>query len=610
MLRRCCWTVALVVGWFVSISTSRADDAIGYNRQVRPILADNCFACHGPDSASRKADLRLDKRDAAVEVGAIVPGKPAESALVERITSDDESMQMPPAETHKKLTPEQKVLLAKWIAAGAEYEPHWSLIPPTRPAVPPVQNKAWPRNPIDEFVLAKLEAAGLTPAPEADRRTLARRLSLDLTGLPPEPADVEAFVNDAASDAYERYVDQLLGSSKWGEHRGRYWLDAARYADTHGIHFDNFREMWSYRDWVIDAFNRNMPFDEFTIEQLAGDLLPNRTLDQLIASGFNRCNMTTNEGGVIPEEYLVLYTRDRTETMSQVWLGMTAGCAVCHDHKFDPITQEEFYEMAAFFNNTTQGAMDGNIKDTPPIIVVPMDKDREAWEALPSELSAAQQKVDARRADARGDFNAWLAKVTPGELKSKVDHAGLVLHAPLGECSNNQLTLAVQGEVQNVSLGSEPNYDAGVISAKAFKSRPETNVSVPAVGDFEKDQAFSCSAWVKVPRADLSGAVVARMDESSEHRGWDLWLDRGRPATHIIHKWPDDAVKVISKKALEAGKWHYVTVTYDGQGSAKGVRIYLDGAQQDVEVAADTLKHSIRTQVPFKLAQRNASASR
>ncbi len=213
--------------------------------------------------------------------------------------------------------------------------------------------------------MARVEAAGLQPAPEADRRTLARRVSFDLVGLPPEPADVEAFVQDTAPDAYERYVERLLEMVQWGEHRGRYWLDLARYADTHGVHFDNYREIWSYRDWVIQAFNRNMRFDQFTIEQLAGDLLPNRTLDQLVGSGFNRCNMTTNEGGVIPEEYLVLYTRDRTETVSQVWLGMTAGCAVCHDHKFDPLSQREFYEMAAFFNNTTQGAMDGNIKDTP-----------------------------------------------------------------------------------------------------------------------------------------------------------------------------------------------------------------------------------------------------
>ncbi len=268
----------------------------------------------------------------------------------------------------------------RWIAAGAEYQPHWSLIAPKRPELPAVKNAAWVRNPIDRFILAKLEEIGLTPTPEADRRTLARRVSLDLTGLPPGPADVEAFVNDSASNAYESFVTKLLDSPRWGEHRARYWLDAARYADTNGFHFDNYREAWAYRDWVIRAFNRNLPFDQFTIEQLAGDLLPHPTLDQQVATGFNRCNMTTNEGGVIPEEYQVLYTRDRTETVSQVWMGTSAGCAVCHDHKFDPLTQREFYELAAFFNNTTQPVMDGNIQDTPPTVFVPGPDDRLRWE--------------------------------------------------------------------------------------------------------------------------------------------------------------------------------------------------------------------------------------
>ncbi|MGL5096617.1 MAG: DUF1549 domain-containing protein, partial [Planctomycetia bacterium] len=270
-----------------------------YNRDVRPIFSENCFACHGPDSAARKADLRLDRRDDAVAAKAIIPGKPDDSAVLGRILSGDADEVMPPPESHKKLTDAQKDLLRRWIAQGAEYQPHWSFLPAKRPAPPAVKNEAWVRNPIDRFILAELEKQGLTPAPEADRRTLARRLSLDLVGLPPEPALVEAFVSDAAPDAYEKYVDLLLKTPQWGEHRGRYWLDAARFADTHGIHFDNYREMWAYRDWVIQAFNRNLPFDQFTIEQLAGDLLPNRTLEQQVATGFNRCNIITNEGGVI-----------------------------------------------------------------------------------------------------------------------------------------------------------------------------------------------------------------------------------------------------------------------------------------------------------------------
>jgi hypothetical protein len=606
-MRHACWPVGLaaLVLW---AAAARADEVLQYNRDVRPILAENCFACHGPDSASRKADLRLDVRDTAIEMGAVSPGKPDESELIARITSDDPEVQMPPPATRKSLTPEQKAKLARWIAAGAEYQPHWSYIAPVRPPVPPVKDTAWPRSPIDNFILARLESVGLAPAPEADRRTLARRVSLDLTGLPPAPADVEAFVSDDSPDAYERLVDRLLASPAWGEHRGRYWLDAARYADTHGIHFDNFREMWSYRDWVINAFNRNIPFSQFTIEQLAGDLLAERTLDHLIASGFNRCNMTTNEGGVIPEEYLVLYTRDRTETMAQVWLGMTAGCAVCHDHKFDPLTQREFYEMAAFFNNTTQGAMDGNIKDTPPVVVVPPRQQRQEWDQLKGQLAEAGQQVDARRASGRTDFDAWLAAAPTAAVEGKVATAGLCFHAPLGDNAGNVLTVSVAGQPRSLTVSAEPRWDDGITASKAFKARAESVVAVDDAGDFEKDQPFTASVWVKVPAKGLSGAIVSRMDDANGYRGWDVWLDNGRPATHVIHQWPDDAVKVIGKTALEPNKWYAVTVTYEAGGNADSVKIYLDGARQEVEVAANSLKNSIRTEVPLKLAQRNTGA--
>src|SRR4051794_36955145 len=374
-----------------------ANAAIQYNRDVRPILFENCFSCHGPDSASRQAELRLDKREVALEKKAIVPGDADASEMVRRILSDDADEQMPPPVTKKKLTEAQKKLLVDWIKNGAEYQPHWSLIAPVRPPVPSAAGGGWARNPSDNFIAAKLESVGLTPAPEADRRTLARRVSLDLVGLPPSREVVEAFVKDEKPDAYEKLVDKLMASPKWGEHRGRYWLDAARYGDTHGIHIDNYREIWSYRDWVIEAINKNMPFDQFTIENLAGDLLPNATLEQKLGSGFNRCNITTSEGGAIDEEYQVLYARDRVETTTKVWMGLTAGCAVCHDHKFDPLKQREFYEISAFFNNTTQKPMDGNIKDTPPIVMVPQRQDFARWEQLQKEVPAAKSLVDNRR---------------------------------------------------------------------------------------------------------------------------------------------------------------------------------------------------------------------
>jgi hypothetical protein len=589
-------------------SAARAADKIEYNRDVRPILAENCFACHGPDSAARKADLRLDRRDDAVKAEAFVPGEPDKSALIERIFSEERGQVMPPPKTKKKLTAAQKETLKRWIAAGAEYEAHWSFLAPKRPPLPAVQNIGWVRNSLDRFVLAGLEKRGLRPAPEADRRTLARRLGLDLIGLPPGPDDVEAFVNDKRPDAYERFVEKLLDSPHWGEHRGRYWLDAARYADTHGIHFDNFREMWAYRDWVLRAFNRNLPFDRFTIEQLAGDLLPNRTLDQQIASGFNRCNITSNEGGLIPEEYLVLYTRDRTETTARVWLGLTANCAVCHDHKFDPISQKEFYSMSAFFNNTTQGAMDGNIPNTPPTVFVPRMEDRPSWDALAKKLDEAGKQVEAHKKMARGGFDKWLAKGDAQAFAAFIPGEGLRFHAALNEGKGGTVHLTADGKQQALALASGAAWDAGHIAERALQCQPGGTVVVPDAGDLEKDQGFSYGAWVKLPKKESYGAIFARMDDQHDFRGWDLWVQNGKVGAHIIHKWQEDALKVVSNKPVKAKQWNHLFVTYDGSGRPEGVKVYINGESQQTTVEAGKLRHTIRTKVPLKIAQRHTSS--
>lgn len=594
----------ICVGLTASTGSFAADEPIVYNRDIRPILADNCFACHGPDSAARKADLRLDQPAVAAEMKAILPGKSAESGVIHRILSSDPDEIMPPPETKKSLTAAQKELLKRWIDSGAEYQPHWSFIAPTRPAVPAVKNPGWVRNPIDAFVLAKLEAAGLSPAPEADRRTLARRLSLDLTGLPPSPELVDAFVGDQSPAAYETLVDKLMESNRWGEHRGRYWLDVARYADTHGIHFDNFREMWTYRDSVIAAFNRNTPFDQFTIEQLAGDLLPNRTLDQQIESGFNRCNITTNEGGTIAEEYYVLYARDRTDTFGQVWLGMTVGCAVCHDHKFDPITAKDFYSLAAFFNNTTQNAMDGNIKDTPPIITVPLPADRPRWDALTGEMTAAKQQIEARRQEARPAFDEWLVKATPDSLASAIPTTGMKLHAPLSEGTGKSTTVLVDGQSRAVPLNDSAQWTDGV-GAKALQLQGAA-CDLADVGDFERDQPFTCSAWIKLLPNDSQGAIVARMDKPTGYQGWDFWVQGRRVGMHLINRWPDDALKVVGQTQLKPNEWTHVAITYDGSSKASGVKIYQNGQLQKTNVENDKLKSSTRTNVPFRIGQRSA----
>ena len=591
---------------FLGVQLSVGQEPILYNRDVRPILSNNCFACHGPDSAARKGDLRLDQRDAAIASAALVPGKPDESSLIERIFSSDPKTVMPPPMAHKTLKPEEKEVLKKWIAQGAEYQKHWSLIAPVKPAIPEVKNKSWVRSPIDAFILVELERLGMSPAPEADRRTLARRVSLDLVGLPPDPADVDAFVNDPAPEAYEKYVDKLLESKQWGEHRARYWLDSARYADTHGIHFDNYREIWAYRDWVIKAYNANKPFDQFTIEQLAGDLLPNATLDQKVASGFNRCNITTNEGGIIDEEYLVLYTRDRTETASQVWLGATLGCSVCHDHKFDPFSQREFYELAAFFNNSNVGARDGNIKDPAPTVAVPMEADRERFEALKVELTEARNAAEKRKAEARGSFDEWLKTATPDSAAVQPQE-GLIFNLPLDEGSGEILKAKHRGEAIEIK---SPNlqWATGHVSDVAYKSDKDQMVESAAVGDFERDQKFSYGCWIKVDKGDTGGAIFARMNDQAGYRGWDLWMEGGRVGAHIINQWPDDALKVVSRDPIPVNRWVHVLVTYDGSSKAEGVKVYFDGESKPTNISANALKSTIKAETPWKLAQRDCTA--
>jgi hypothetical protein len=609
--RLAAWSLLLLQALGAAAAPQTA--AIEYNRDVRPILSENCFACHGTDSASRKAGLRLDQAQIAtnkLEDGAvaIIPGKPQQSEMIRRIFAEDDD-HMPPAKVNKVLKPEQKELLKNWIAAGAKYEPHWAFIPPQQVPPPKVQNAKWVRDPIDNFILARLEQEKLKPNPEADKRTLLRRVTLDLTGLPPTPEQLEAFVNDRAPQAYEKVVDRLLASPRWGEQRAHYWLDAARYGDTHGIHFDNYREMWTYREWVINAFNQNLPFDEFTIENLAGDLLPEATTAQKIASGFNRCNVTSNEGGAIDDEYYALYARDRTETTSQVWLGLTAGCAVCHDHKYDPLTQKDFYSLSAFFNNITMKAMDGNVKDTPPVMVVPKPEDEKRWAELAGEQKSAENRLAHLKEVARAEFTNWLARPDFSALSTNAPTDTPTLYAPLDDGGTNGASIAIGGAKQKLPLATNVVWQEGAVATQAFTTGKAPAPALPNAGDFARDEAFSYAVWVKLDDV-ANGSLFARMqDTNGIFRGWDLWLEGGKPAIHILHSWPDNAIKVISKSELPKGKWNHVCMTYNGSSQADGVKIYLNGAMQEVTVDKNSLTQSIRTQVPFKIGQRDTTSA-
>lgn len=552
MMRKYWLSVLVLMG--CGSAWGQSPGPVRYNRDIRPILSDNCLSCHGPDSANRKADLRLDTPAGLFEGEApvVVKGKPEQSELIARINAGGRGL-MPPPKSHKKLTPEQKSLLTRWIAEGAVWEPHWSLVKPARPALPEVKKKDWVRNPIDRFILAQLETLGLEPRAEADRRTLIRRVTFDLTGLPPTPAEVEAFVKDSAPDAYEKVVDRLLASKHYGEHRARFWLDAARYADTHGLHVDNYREMWPYRDWVIEAFNSNLSFDRFTLEQLAGDLLPEPTLDQLVATGFHRCNITTNEGGSIPDEVAEIYAKDRVETTATVWLGLTAGCSACHHHKFDPLTTQDFYSLTAFFKNTTQNPMDGNIPDTPPILKVPQGKDRDRWFTLQQlSLSLKEQQTQRRDSILKG-YQQWLADqgiLVKGELPFLLRY-GLLrrdgeyqqIRVQIIEMEKEQAAIRARSPVTHVMQerkGSEPvarvlfrgAYDqpretvkpAAPHALSAWPKKAPTNRLGLAMWILEDDNPLTARVTVNRMWQELFGAGIVRTSE-------DFGI-MGEPPTH------------------------------------------------------------------------------
>ncbi len=457
--------------------------AVDFSRQILPILSENCFACHGPDEKKRKAKLRLDTREGATAKrtggAAVVPGKAAESSLIERITTDEPQMRMPPPKTGKTLKPDQIDLLRRWIDQGAPWAVHWSFVPPRRPPLPKVADASWPRNPVDFFILARLEAAGLKPTAEADRARLLRRVTLDLTGLPPTPAEIDAFLADRSPDAYEKVVDRLLESPRYGEHMARYWLDAARYGDTHGLHLDNYREMWPWREWVIRAFNRNEPYDQFLIEQLAGDLLPDASLDQVVASGFNRCHVTTSEGGSIEEEVYVRNVVDRVDTFGTVLLGLSTGCARCHDHKYDPFGQKDYYQLFAFFNSLDETALDGNAARHPPIARVAAGDQAAALERLRKKADAVRQAIAEQVAKVNYDEAAeprepektarmeyiWIDDALPANVTAPtggVNGSWEFVAAPAPVLSGSKsLRRSAGGLTQNVLENAKPGLRVG-----------------------------------------------------------------------------------------------------------------------------------------------------
>ncbi len=504
-LIRCCAAVALVA----SIGNSHADaQSIDFNRDIRPILSENCFYCHGQDGNKRQAELRLDDRDAAVKAGAIAPGDLAKSTLIERILSDDADQVMPPPKSNRRLSAEQKKLLEQWIKDGAAYEPHWAFVAPKRPAEPMVQQTQWVRNAIDRFVLAKLESEKLSPSPEADRATLIKRLSIDLIGLPPTPAEVDAFVADQDEQAYEKLVDRLLASQHYGERMALPWLDAARYADSNGFQQDGDTWQWIWRDWVVKAMNQDLPFDQFTIWQIAGDLLPNATTDQKIASAFNRNHLLNGEGGAIAEEQRFVNLFDRIDTTATTWLGLTMACAQCHDHKYDPITQRDYYSLLDAFNrvpeNGTPQYFSSRIRVAAPLLELPTEENIKQigqWEA---EIKVA----DAEAAPiATSAFEGWrtglFADGKPAEGKGLPEPIAAILRKPDGERTD--------AEKKQIEADLRKHFDE--------KVRPTLVAKLPVLG-----KAPEIRNRLAAYRADKLPRVMIMSDERPRETAI---LDRG-----------------------------------------------------------------------------------
>ncbi len=602
--------------------------AIEFNRDIRPILSDKCFQCHGP--ALQMATLRFDLEDGAKHAlrdgrFAIVPGDPANSQMIQRITATNPAVRMPRSQggaaEGEPLTERQIALLTRWIEQGATWQKHWSFIPPKRPELPKgLKDATWVHNPIDAFVLQRLEREGLKPSPEADRPTLLRRVSLDLTGLPASPAELDAFLADKSADAYEKVVDRLLRSPQYGERMAFPWLDAARYADSNGYQTDGERFMWRWRDWVINAFNRNMPYNQFTIEQLAGDLLPNATLDQKVATGFNRNHRGNSEGGIVPEEYAVEYVVDRVDTTSTVFLGLTLGCARCHNHRFDPVTQKEFYQLFAYFNNVPEHGKFRRVGNSPPYIAAPLPEQQAQLKQLDDQLAAANAAYAKLQPDLARAQRDWEGSLDTSRRILWAPERGLVAYYSFDSDLTPQVAVLQDAKgsrspvyslrpdngntpvPEKPSVPASPGFAPGQLGqAASFDGKSFVQFSGDIAG-FDSygagrgalgandptvtyDDAYTLAAWI-YPTAP-SGAIVTRDEDIFEPNGHGLNLRDGRIEYDYVTKWVDEGIRLRTEKKITLNQWHHVALTYTGSRWASGVKIYVDGEDQKLEILLD-----------------------
>ncbi|MES2595646.1 MAG: DUF1553 domain-containing protein [Verrucomicrobiota bacterium] len=555
--------------------TALAAGKLQFNRDIRPILSDKCFHCHGPDSKKREADLRLDVREAAVKDGHITPGLPDKSLVLERILSDDPDEAMPPPKSKLgKLTPSEITTLRQWISEGAEYEAHWSFIP--------LKPEALKGLTIDTVVIEGLKSRGLNPQPEATPETLVRRLSFDLIGLPPTPEEVTSFVSDHAEDskaAIDKLVTRLLASPHYGERMTVDWLDMARYADSYGFQVDREREVWPWRDWVIKAFNDNLPYDQFITWQLAGDLLPNPTDEQVLATAFNRLHQQESEGGSVEEEYRVEYVADRVQTVATAFLGLTFECARCHDHKFDPIAQREYYGLFSMFQNIDEAGLYSYFTPSPPtpamMLMDAVTKDK--MTTLKQRVATLEKQATSKTLDAPNLAQAELAHFTFDELK------------------NNKLTDTLHSADAKASatLKGENKLAEGKMG-QALQFTGDDAVDTP-LGNFKREEPFSISLWLKTPDVKDRAVVLhrSRAWTDAASRGYELLIEEGKLKWSLIHFWPGNAISIRAKEPLKLNEWTQVVITHDGSSRASGLHLYVNGKLAEVDIIRDALTKTI-----------------
>ena len=598
----------VTLAFFFLIQSAAAYDHISFTKDIRQILTNHCFQCHGPDEKNRAAELRLDSFAGATAsrngIAAITPGNPAKSLLLERIKSDDDSIRMPPRELKKDLSAEQIALLEDWIAEGAEYEDHWAFSTPKRPTLPQTQTD-WENNPIDSFTLEQMVHAGLSPNNRASKEILIRRVTLDLTGIPPTLEEIDAFLSDDSPAAYSRVVDRLLESPRYGERMAVDWMDAARYGDSSVFHADGPRDMWAWRDWVIKAFNNNKSYKDFTIEQIAGDLIPDATVDQIVASGFNRNHGTTDEGGAIAEEYRVEYAVDRIKTTSTVWLGLTLECAQCHDHKYDPFSQEEYYQFFAYFNQASDRGMQTRRGNEPPIVQVPNLRNQAMIPTATRELKTLEARLEKYKANSQNAFLSWLTAQEKEAANGPQLPEGRSAFIDFTEQKDRAVSAGTTPEIHGTYQGNA-NWVAGS-DGHAVQLDGKSHIEFGSdFSNFEGTDAFSFGALIKIGK-DESGAILSRMKDSNNFKGYDFLLSGGRVEVHIVSQWPNNAIKVATKQKVPVDRPTHLMVTYDGSQKASGVAVFVDGKAQELDVPRDSLKDSIRANTSFKIGKRDAS---